>query len=261
VRFDLGFRADLGFISQVGYDKSEIGGSHTWYGEDGAAINQMRLNANWDITRADDGRLLERELEGYFSINGPSQSYFQVGALTRVRYWAGQLFDEHWGTAYAEAQPRSGLRLEFFARHGQQIDYANDRIGKVTELRPGGSLNIGRGISIELNHTWQRLTHDGDKVVEANLSDLRIGWQFDLHQRLRLAWQRGDFLANPDVSIVDIGRRRRSVDTQLIYSYKINPRTALYAGYSEGRVANDAYGTLFARDRSLFAKLTYAWQP
>ena len=39
-------------------------------------------------------------------------------------------------------------------------------------------------------------------------------------------------------------------------------RSAIRAsGYSEGRFANDTFNELFPDDRSLFAKLTYAWQP
>ena len=263
VRFDEGFRADLGFISQVGYDKAEIGASHNWYGEEGKAINQMRLNANWDITHAEDGRLLERELEAYFGVNGPMQSYVELGALTRVRYWAGQLFDEHWGGLYGEFQPRAGLSLNAYLRRGRQIDFANAKPAQVTEFRPGGTVNIGRGFSVEVRHTWQRLSRDGGDVVKANLTDLRVGWQLDLRQRLRLALQRGDLVRDTELwtGTGHIDQRERKIDMQLIYSYKINPRTALYAGYSEGRFANDTFNELFPDDRSLFAKLTYAWQP
>src|SRR5690606_36369921 len=104
-RFDPGFRADLGFISQVGFDKGEIGARRTWYRDDDARINKLQLNANWDITHAENGQLLERELGAYFGVNGPMQSFLELGGLTRVRYWAGQLFDVHWGGCYGEFQP------------------------------------------------------------------------------------------------------------------------------------------------------------
>ena len=92
---DPGFRADLGFIGQVGYDKSVIGGSHTWYGKPGEKITRISLYSDWDITHRFDGQLLERELEANVNIQGPMQSNLGFSALTRVRFWNEQMFDEH----------------------------------------------------------------------------------------------------------------------------------------------------------------------
>ena len=75
---DPGFRADLGFIGQVGFDQALVGGGHNWFGEEGAKISQHHLYGDWDITHRFDGQLLERELEGYFRINaGPMQTVLQ----------------------------------------------------------------------------------------------------------------------------------------------------------------------------------------
>ena len=62
VEIDPGFRADLGFIGQVGYDKSLVGGQRTWY-RDGKSIHRFSLYGDYDITHRYDGQLLEREVE------------------------------------------------------------------------------------------------------------------------------------------------------------------------------------------------------
>ncbi len=46
-----------------------------------------------------------------------------------------------------------------------------------------------------------------------------------------------------------------------MYSYKINPRTALYAGTSYGAFMDDDNRDLFGNTRSVFVKLSYGWQP
>ena len=51
----------------------------------------------------------------------------------------------------------------------------------------------------------------------------------------------------------------RSINSQIIYSYKINPRTALYAGYADGYFG-DQVDPLFQTDRTLFFKIGYAWE-
>ncbi len=263
VRFDEGFRADLGFIGQVGYERSVVGGSRTWHGADGAAINRARLNGDWDITHDENGRVLEREIEAYFSVNGPLQSFFQLGGLTRDRLWDNQLFPEKWLSFYTELTPRSGLSVGGFVRKGDQIDYANTRLADVINIEPWVNMNIGKGIDARISHSYQHLSRDGGDLVTARLTDLRLSWQLNLRQRLRLSaiWQdiERDLALYTEPERFDA--HSRDLGLQFIYSYKINPRTALYAGYSDGRFANDQVSGLFAYDRTIFMKLGYAWQP
>ena len=47
----------------------------------------------------------------------------------------------------------------------------------------------------------------------------------------------------------------------MVYSYKVNPRTALYAGASYGAFMDDDNLELFGSTRSVFVKLSYGWQP
>jgi Domain of unknown function (DUF5916)/Carbohydrate family 9 binding domain-like len=262
-RFGKNFRADLGFINQVDYNKSVIGGSHRWYGEDGAKITQMRLNGDWDITHREDGQLLERELEAYFSINGPRQSFLQVGALKRDRFWQGILFDESWWSLYGEIRPNSRIKLGMFIRKGEQIDFRNAKIADVIEVSPNFNFNIGKGINFNLDHTYQKLSRDNGNVFVANLTDARLSWQLNARQRLRYSLQYGNTVR--DLFLYNLPNKfnseTRDLSTQLLYSYKINPRTAFYAGYSEGQFSNDQFTELFANNRALFMKFSYAWQP
>jgi Domain of unknown function (DUF5916)/Carbohydrate family 9 binding domain-like len=262
-RFDKDFRADLGFVSQVDYDKYVVGGSHIWYGEDGEKITQMRLNGDWDITHRGDGQLLERELEAYFSLNGPYQSFLQIGVMKRDRFWRDILFDEGWWSIYGEITPTSRIKFEMYLRNGEQIDFRNAKIANVTELSPAININIGQGISFNLDHTYQKLSRDGGDVFVANLSDARLSWQFNQRQRLRLSMQYGNTIRDEFLypNPLEVDSEASDLSAQLLYSYKINPRTAFYAGYSEGQFSDDTFPDRFASGRSLFTKFTYAWQP
>ncbi|MGH8049773.1 MAG: DUF5916 domain-containing protein [Arenimonas sp.] len=258
-----GFRADLGFINQVDYYKSVAGGSHTWHGEDGAKVTRMRLNGDWDITHRQDGQLLEREVEAYFSINGPSQGFYQAGLLKRDRFWEGVLFDESWWSLYGEITPASWASFELFLRQGEQIDYRNAKLADITEISPSVDFNIGKGISFKLDHTYQKLSRDNGNVFTANLSDARLSWQLDPRQRLRLSLQYGSTIRDLFLYNVPANFDSEATDLsmQLLYSYKINPRTAFYAGYSEGQFSDDQFPDLFVGSRALFTKFSYAWQP
>ena len=76
VDYDDDFRADLGFISKVGYSKSIIGAERTWRNEDeNKWWNRMSIYSDWDITHDQQGRLLEKELQVNLNINAKKQSY------------------------------------------------------------------------------------------------------------------------------------------------------------------------------------------
>lgn len=258
---DEGFRADLGFIGQVGYRKSVVGGDRTWHGKEGAAISRITLYADWDITHRFDGQLLERELEGNIRLKAARQSDMSLGALTRVRFWNGALFDERWLYLYGEFTARPGLRMGMFYRHGTQLDLAASRTGTVDQWEPWLTLDLGRGINLNLNYTGQRLRRDGGTAFRTHVVDGRFSWQLDPRQRLRLSVQGSDVERDPILYDRPVRRKGRDVAAQLLYSYKLNPRSALYAGYSHGGYSDDVQTTLADSTRSLFLKLGYAWQP
>src|SRR5690606_28183539 len=70
-RRDDGFRADAGFVNQVGYAESELGFGRVWHGDGDGWWNQMRLGMS--VERSDDtaGQLLERRRSSWFAFNGP----------------------------------------------------------------------------------------------------------------------------------------------------------------------------------------------
>ena len=81
----------------------------------------------------------------------------------------------------------------------------------------------------------------------------------------RVALLRNDFKRDPTLFAPTVPprsaafRRSRSLNSQLIYSYKINPRTALYVGYADGYFG-DQEDPLLQTDRTVFFKIGYAWE-
>lgn len=256
-----GFSADLGFIGQVGYRKSVLGGGRTWYGREGAKINSVTAYADWDITHASDGRLLERELEGYVELAGPLQSTARVSGLRRARFWNDRLFDEAWLSLYGKATPLPGTMLSLTLRAGDQLDLLASRVGRVEEWQPTLSLDLGRGTHFELRYTAQRLHRDGGIAYRATVLDARYAWQFDPRQRLRVSLQGTDIRRDAALYASPVSARNRDIAAQVLYAYRLNPRTGVYLGYSHGGYSDDDQRDLSDRSRSVFLKLGYAWQP
>ena len=260
IDIDPGFRADLGFMGQVGYDKSVAGAGYTWY-RDGKSWNKINLYSDWDITHRFDGQLLERELEARVNVQGPKSSNFSVAPLTRVRFWSGAMFREHNLHLDGNFRPTATLQLGTYMNFGQQLDLRASRTGHRTMIGQFGSIDIGRGIAFEWDISKQRLTRDGGTAFEASIADLRTSWQLDARQRLRMTLQGSEVKRDQALYAGPVNEIARDWAAQVVYSYKVNPRTAVYAGASYGAFMDDDNRDLFGDTRNVFVKLSYGWQP
>lgn len=269
MRVDPGFRADLGFIGQVGYEKSLVGGSRTWYGDKDEKITRVQLYADFDITHATEGTLLEREYEFSLNAQGPRQSSVTVFGFTRVKYWdgnlvdaqPGRLFDEHNLGLSASLTMNSAYRFGATLNAGQRIDLRESKVGDYLSLNAFGQLDIGRGVELTPNVTWSRLQRDGGTAYTALVYDARLSWQMDPRQRLRLTLQGSDVSRDPSLYSMPTQSGATDWGGQLLYSYKLNPRTAFYAGVSYNAFQDDAHPDMYGFGRGVFLKYSHAWQP
>lgn len=257
---DAGFRADLGFIGMVGYDKSLIGGEHSWF-RDGAAFNKINLYADWDITHRYDGQLLEREFEAQVTVQGPMQSSIRLHGMTRAAYWKGVMFDERYADINANFRPTGSLQLGVYLQTGTMIDRDANKTGHRTMVELFGNASIARGIAVDWDIVRQRMRRDGGTAFETTLVNAGGSWQFDPRQRLRITVQGSEVQREQALYATAVNESARDWAAQVVYSYKLNPRTALYAGASYGAFMDDDHRELFGNTRSVFVKLSYGWQP
>ena len=71
--------------------------------------------------------------------------------------------------------------------------------------------------------------------------------------RLNAIWSR-----NPAVYETEVDARSQSWFNQLLLSYKINPQTVLFLGYSDTSIG-DRQIELTRESRTVFLKIGYAW--
>ncbi|NNF66511.1 MAG: carbohydrate binding family 9 domain-containing protein [Gammaproteobacteria bacterium] len=255
------FRADLGFVTKVGFDRYVAGLRRTFY--PGESITRMQVGGDWDISHTEDGRVLEREIEGSVWAEGPFQSFMEFGAVKRDRLYNEILFPESFAFFYGNIKPFGGQRFELFSRFGRLIDFSNSRLADSLLIEPEFALNLGKHLEFRLRHSYQSLdSRDSDEnIFTANLSDIRLTWQFDVRSFLRLVVQHQDIERNTLLYTDDVDGRDRSLSTQLLYSYKINPQTVLFIGYSDAAEDGDRLTDFTTTNKTFFAKFGYAWLP
>jgi hypothetical protein len=117
---------------------------------------------------------------------------------------------------------------------------------------------------MRLRYTANRLSaKDGPTIFDAKLVDLRLTWQFNIRSFVRLTMQSQNIERNTwlydDPANTD--PKTETLASQILYSYKLNPQTVLFAGYSDNRIDDAVTGSVEQTGRTLFLKLSYAWTP
>jgi len=182
---------------------------------------------------------------------------------------------------FTKVTPLPGLELKLSGSIGQQIDYANTGQKLNTWLTVNWTVN--KNFSLSLNHFFNRMNVDADdfaveedrqvgvgsgRLFTANKSNIGLAYQFNIQSQPRLTVLYTDitrdknlYRANHDLDDSnDVTDLSRYFSTQLLYSYKVNPQTLLYLGYSDGGFQSAESNRLERDQRSLFAKFSYAWQ-
>jgi len=259
---DEGFRADSGFVTRVDYDQQTIGGGRNWHGDDSNWWTRMQFRGDYDISHDSNGQLLVEELEVYFSVNGPLQSFAQLGVLARDVYFDGQVFKENKISFYTEFQPRGGLFFAVWSQVGDQIDFANTRLGDQIRVQPAIRWNINQHLLASVRSSFVKLdSKEGPNIFDAQVHDLRLTWQFSNRSFVRFTTQYQTVNRNQAMYIDEIDERSRNVGRQLLYSYKLNPQTVFFLGYSDRHIDDDDLDELTSTDRTFFMKIGYAWLP
>lgn len=265
-----GIRTDLGFGSLADRNQSVVGGGYNWYSEN-TWWNRIRFSGDWDISHNDNNELIEKEVEVHLSLNGQMQSYFEIGLLKRDKVGLREdpsklsiinnstMFTEQQGSFYFEMRPSPSLYISTFARFGDHIDYDNNRLGKQWLVRPSINWSVGKSLQFKLRHTYQNFEVDNQQLFTANLSDFRATYQFNQRQFLRLILIYSDIERNQQNYSFDVDNRSKGLGTQLLYSYKINPLTKFFVGYSDSAYQDDELSALTKNERSVFMKFSYAW--
>jgi hypothetical protein len=260
--YSSGFRADSGFVSQVGGESYRARFGHLWYGTDKNWWTRIRASVHGERAVAEDGRVLENEKVLRLGLGGNLQTWFQLALVDKAELWEGVTYDLKEVRAYFEIQPVGGLSLSVLGTYGDEVDYSNDRLGKATRVEPYVVWNITRKLLLRLNGVSSKLdTPDGETIFDATIIDARLTWQFSLRSFLRLTLQNTDIERNQAQYIEDIDSDSQDLGRQLLYSYKINPQTVFFLGYTDQLIDDDSLEDLTATDRTWFLKIGYAWAP
>lgn len=253
-----GFRADLGFWPMVDFRRMGTGVNYSLIRSSGW-WSVMTFGYRFFHGQDHDGNPLANNHEVSFFFRGALQSFAQIIGQTSREYYRGVEYELVSGATMFMFQPHSSLQIGFTGEFGDRIDYANSRSGSRLRLNPQFTYNLGKRIGLAFNHNYERMNAAGDHLYTAHISQGSIIFHLNTKIFVRAILQYVDYSYSVDNYTFPIDPEYQNFFSQFLFSYRLNPRTVVFLGYSDNYSGTQEFG-LTQTDRTLFLKIGYSWQ-
>jgi hypothetical protein len=253
-----GFRADSGFLPRVDTRTINPGVGRAFYGNPGDWYT--RINVDLEGVRITDhtGLLTDESVILTGRFEGPLQSSGRLSLSRGKEYYEGVTYDLTKEEFFFNVRPTGDFTCSLGGRFGDAVDYANGRPARIIRLIPGLTYDIGRHLYVQFDDTFEQLDEAGGRLYRANLAELRLVYQFNLRTFVRAIVQHLDLKRNLDLYIDSQSSPSQQLFTQYLFSYKINPQTVFFLGYSNTNAGIESI-PVTTTNRTVFVKLGYAW--
>jgi Carbohydrate family 9 binding domain-like/Domain of unknown function (DUF5916) len=243
------FRADSGFISQVGVREGSVFAQRRIRGGEDRWFRNLYLAGGVDSTREFNGEWNEWGADLGATYQGPRQTEISFNLAPNQEYFDGRTYHNFRHSFSVQTQASRDVTVYFFVNAGENIDFTNKQPADFVTLNPGTNFNIGRHIRGEIDYVWQRFeTESGARIFTVHLPQARLLYHFSRRAFIRTVLQ---------YQTVDrVPEKSRELLTQLLFSYRWNAQTVILAGYSDNYEGDV---DLSRTDRAVFVKLSYAW--
>jgi hypothetical protein len=252
------FRADYGYIPRVDVRRGLGRVGYTFWGKQDDWFTQLIFLLTGSMVYDYNGDLTDRSFDLQVRYLGPLQSTVITQYQRSREFYLAEYYDLDQVILYTEMKPVSGLRFNIHVLAGDAIDYTNARQAVGLNLLPFIEFSLGRHININLQHAFQRLSLEGDEIFTAHLSQVKFIYNFNVRTFVRVIVQYLDVARNPGLYLFPIPDKTQTVFTQFLFSYKLNPQTVLFIGYSDNYLGMTNID-ITQTNRTFFVKLGYAW--
>ena len=262
------FRADLGFLPQVGVRQGAAALGRSFFFEKGLffQVHPVVRTLNIDDTR---GNLLLRRIAPTVELQGFWGSFFSLEHRTETVRAGSHLFDSDYSVFAVTMNPAQWIgNLGLNVTYGDDVDFDNERPARGLTVGLQGTLRPTDHLVLDFNGSRRALdvspTGRGPRdarLFTAEVARLKASYNFTSRIFLRLIGQRVRTTRDPALytAIPGLPRREEDFSSSALFAYKLNWQTVLFLGYSNDR-ALSAADRLEPVGRALFFKISYAFQ-
>ena len=255
------FRADNGFVPQVGWRGSYMEGGRTW--RPTGFFSRVRWYAMGEYQQTQDGDLLFRMASTGFGADGKFRSFTRLRVAHETVNNQGAVFDRdriYYTVQFAVSRVLSFVSFDGWV--GDEVDFAKNRLGKGANVNFSATLRPTNHLQLNLTSGVRWLNLAGDRLFTSQVERLRANYTFNPRMFLRAIVQNRRNHVDRALSGAEYARSG-NLAGQLLFAYKLNWQTVAYVGYGDLReVLNtpEQQGEFEPSNRQFFAKISYAFQ-
>ena len=254
-----GFRADVGFVPQVGVREGTANASYVFYTK--GFFSRVIPVLFGDYVADTSGRTVTSVVAPGLSFQG------KFGLSGEIDYYAHDLeragpnlLSARHGSLTVSVTP-GGLvpTVSLQAHLGDAIDYIGNRPGRGGDATLSVGLRPTRHLQFQLDGAFQWLDLSGERLFTAQVERVKATYVFDRHVFLRAIGQyvRTDF--EPSLYPVPVPATTGGFQGSALVGYQLNWQSVVYLGYGDSRVFL-GNAQLLNAGRDVFLKISYAFQ-
>ena len=255
--YDIGdeFRADVGFLPQVGVRDGFAGVGRSFFPEKGF-FRHIRPFVRFRNVTDQDGDLVLRRIIPGLSFDAQWNSFFNLEHRTETQRVRDREFEYDYFFFELFASPSRILNnLGLFGTFGEGVDVVGARPGEGATVNVTATVRPTDHLALQFDGSRRWLDVEGEgggrdvRLFTTDVARLKATYTFSARSFLRLIGERITFDGEDE-----------SFAGSALFAYKINWQTVLYLGYGDERTFSAETNQLERSGRELFLKVSYAFQ-
>jgi hypothetical protein len=259
-----GFRADDGFVPQVGYRRNYVETGRTF--RPTGFVSRVRTFLIGDYSADRDGNMIFRSVSPGVGMDAQWNGFmrFRYG-YDKVRS-GGKDLPQNRVLFTVQFSPSLTIsQISIDGNAGQQVDFDNSRTGHGANITASAVVRPTVHLALTLNGaiSWLDVTPEGGgdakRLFTADVARLKATYTFTARSYVRAIVQWIETRRNPSLYLSPVAAKDGSLSASFLFAYKLNWQSVLFAGYGDNRAVaeNETYQR---QDRQFFLKVSYAFQ-
>jgi hypothetical protein len=258
------FRADEGFIPQVGYRDARGNFGYNFFPN--GFLRQVNPYAGGNYTTDRSGHIISSQFFPGIFFSGRKNLNCELDLNVNRDLTGGRVLSTTNLFVFLQYDPsRVFSRVGLNGTVGEMVDVDNVRVGRGADLNVNATVRPSVHLTFTANSSLRWLNVDRpdplpgrERLFLAQVQRLKATYNFSARMFIRAIGQYVTTRREPSVFTFPVRRKSGSFSGSALFSYRLNWQTALFVGYGDDRVltVNDV---LARTGRQLFFKMAYAF--
>lgn len=229
------FRADLGFINRVDMRQLSHTVGYNWRPESKTLVSfgpRLKGTINYDRK----GRLQDWSVNPEFAIQLTRMTEIEAERWEGFELFENRGFRKHHNEIQVQSEWKKWLAFNASVSNGQSVNYypasgLEPFTANLKDVAAGFTLRPNPKLRMDETYIYSSLkTAAGDGVFGNHIARSKVNYQFNRATSLRFIADYNTIL--PNSTLVDL-EKAKHVGLDALFTYMVNPGTALHVGYTD----------------------------